>query len=1273
MSRLRHQRPGPRPVRGRGERRFQLPNLTDREKALVMGDSALVFKMLGLYEMMVQSQEVKGRTAFALEHPMDVEDYMNETGPEEYPSIWEWEEVRKFAKGFNMDFIGFEQGAMGHQRKKPTMLMSDLRDLRQLEGMKASGQVQEEMEKDLQRRMAQTGTWAEWAPGLVAAMMRAVKDFVVGSVDLRKFSLEDWKQHVRQNHIPYRKDCRLCLEEMGQDLPHRRRKYEKGESAYVLSVDVAGPFTTGWDFGRSREARYALLATIPIPVSKELEEGEKKELTTDSVEMTEFDEFQESEAELKAISTIERFNNEESEKQAKLAGEPINVQNVTLMEPLASRQAGDVVRALDKLWAQFRAMGIPAFRLHSDRAKELLSSQVEAWATKNHLHQTMTSGDDPQSNGRIESEVCQWKRRLRLTLKSAQVGAEEWPSVGRHVSEERLRRQLARVGMKSLPMLRYNQRVWVKTKVWHKRYTQGIASPYFEARLKGPSPVMSHGCVVQGDDGKTQHARAVLTIDPDSERAIMELVEDGDEKPLRRIHGKQVPEGGRKVPPPRLLEDPRIRARVDDLEDHPLPPLDAELSSLQHPLPRSTQCRVSSDLAEPGQAYTHIGRNDEERQKKEDHQAGNTLSWGEFDTSMSSRWAGGEQVSKVLEKKEHENNFHSSTSQSAPMRKCGGCGLLQPFRVKKCGYCEEENRGGDVEGSEQGEWKWELDMTKDEYEKIIDGQQLGWSATYRDWIEKGPESSGGCDEYVDMIEEMEYRIAKLDDDVRRSRSGDEESRNGECEQAARGEVGASGVLQTRTVALSEVRRNLPLWREAMKAEYKSLVETTKAVVPIRKEDLKDRRDVEYAPGKLVATIKAPDGKYKARVVVCGNRVESSVDGQEDGAEESMFASKEKTFDHYAAGIDGPTIRATLRHAGQRNWQGAVTDVKTAFLLAPRRASSGLLVVKPPKVLVEAQVIPPEELWSVSKALYGLQSSPADWSHYRDKELSSWRWKRGGLSYSLRQSSESNLWAICVDAGQSKKVVGRLVVYVDDLLVLGEDETVTSVLEEVQRHWTCSSPEYLGAESKVKFCGFELRKTEKGIHVGQGSYAEELVARHGCDQTRPVPMSAALASRMADFPEEDPGEADRGEVRRAQAITGELLWLSVRTRPDLAYTVGVMGRYATRQPGFVLEVGREAIAYLKSCSNLELVYGPCEDGEEGGPTGVLSFPRSMRRLEIFADVSFAPQSSRSIQGIMACYGGAIVQWESSRQTICSMSTAEAELCSYVESLRLFLVY
>jgi len=64
--------------------------------------------------------------------------------------------------------------------------------------------------------------------------------------------------------------------------------------------------------------------------------------------------------------------------------------------------------------------------------------------------------------------------------------------------------------------------------------------------------------------------------------------------------------------------------------------------------------------------------------------------------------------------------------------------------------------------------------------------------------------------------------------------------------------------------------------------------------------------------------------------------------------------------------------------------------------------------------------------------------------------------------------------------------------------------------------------------------------------------------------------------------------------------------------------------------------------------------------------ILPFSRSMQRLEMYADVSFAPQAGRSAQGIIAMYGGCPVQWESSRQSCCALSTAEAELYSYVEA-------
>ena len=166
---------------------------------------------------------------------------------------------------------------------------------------------------------------------------------------------------------------------------------------------------------------------------------------------------------------------------------PFKIQNVTLFEPLGSRSTSELLPALDRVWVRFRALGIPMVRLHSDRAKEMLAKPVRAWAGRRGLYQTFTSGDDAPANGRIESEILQFKRRLRLTLQSSAAKTEEWPSVARHSSEERLRAQLQKVGLRQHAMLPYNVRVLVKTKLWHKRFTQGMASPYFQATLKGPT------------------------------------------------------------------------------------------------------------------------------------------------------------------------------------------------------------------------------------------------------------------------------------------------------------------------------------------------------------------------------------------------------------------------------------------------------------------------------------------------------------------------------------------------------------------------------------------------------------------------------------------------------------------------------------------------------------------------------------------------------------------------------------------------------------------
>ena len=82
---------------------------------------------------------------------------------------------------------------------------------------------------------------------------------------------------------------------------------------------------------------------------------------------------------------------------------------------------------------------------------------------------------------------------------------------------------------------------------------------------------------------------------------------------------------------------------------------------------------------------------------------------------------------------------------------------------------------------------------------------------------------------------------------------------------------------------------------------------------------------------------------------------------------------------------------------QEQWAIGITDVSSAFLLAPRK-SSRLMVTKPPSILVEAGLMSKDTRWVVEAAVYGLDSSPADWQAYRDDVLRGMRWWENGTHY-----------------------------------------------------------------------------------------------------------------------------------------------------------------------------------------------------------------------------------------------------------------------------------
>ena len=78
---------------------------------------------------------------------------------------------------------------------------------------------------------------------------------------LRKMTPEELQLHVKRDHLPYRKDCRHCIQSAA-GRPHRRTSHR---SVYVLSIDVAGPFRHRGKDRSGSKFKFMLVASYQFP------------------------------------------------------------------------------------------------------------------------------------------------------------------------------------------------------------------------------------------------------------------------------------------------------------------------------------------------------------------------------------------------------------------------------------------------------------------------------------------------------------------------------------------------------------------------------------------------------------------------------------------------------------------------------------------------------------------------------------------------------------------------------------------------------------------------------------------------------------------------------------------------------------------------------------------------------------------------------------------------------------------------------------------------
>ena len=404
-------------------------------------------------------------------------------------------------------------------------------------------------------------------------------------------------------------------------------------------------------------------------------------------------------------------------------------------------------------------------------------------------------------------------------------------------------------------------------------------------------------------------------------------------------------------------------------------------------------------------------------------------------------------------------------------------------------------------------------------------------------------------------------------------------------------------------------------------------------------------------------------------------------------------------DLFASGASVEGLRLALAIAVAMAWCIASTDVSAAFLQArwpPDRPTYGVL---PPKVLLQAGLVEPGVVFIVKRALYGLRESPALWAAHRTEVLGSLSVEcEEGRIFLKQMVTDNELWMILVEPrGGGKPVLrGILVTYVDDLLYMGQKELIVQVHDKISSIWPCSALEF--ADSGLRYLGMELVQEEGYVTLSQESYVDNLVRLHGLDPQ----SSAGLPCPKEWLQDEDLDDSVENfndyELRRAQRVTGECLWLAYRTRPDVLFVTNYMAAMTSKKPVKVYHVGLKVIAYLNATAKLKLRIAATgehtqsaaadhtqsaaadqtqstadqtqstadqtqstADQHRCGGSNVAKHVASFRvPLSGYCDASYAPYGGKSYGCSMTMLGQSPAAWKAGKQPLVAMSVCEAEL-------------
>ncbi|GKA20102.1 retrotransposon protein, putative, ty1-copia subclass [Tanacetum coccineum] len=231
---------------------------------------------------------------------------------------------------------------------------------------------------------------------------------------------------------------------------------------------------------------------------------------------------------------------------------------------------------------------------------------------------------------------------------------------------------------------------------------------------------------------------------------------------------------------------------------------------------------------------------------------------------------------------------------------------------------------------------------------------------------------------------------------------------------------------------------------------------------------------------------------------------------------------------------------------------------------------------------------------------------------------------------------------CVYVKASESYVTFLILYVDDILIMGKN---IPMLQDVKSYLgRCFAIKDLGEAAYILGIKIYRDRSKRLIGLCQSAYIEKILKRFYMENSKrgTVPMQEKLKLSKSQ------GASTLAKIQRMQNIPYASIMYDVRcTRPDVAFTQNITSRFQQNPGELHWTTVKNILKYLRNTKDMFLVYG--------GDT------KRELRVSCYTDAVYLTDADdmKSQTGYAFILNGGVIDWKSTKQSIFATSSTDAE--------------